>query len=388
MIPALFFAHITSPLQVIVGNPTAPPVTAQSSIVIDAKTGRILTGKNIHTSRYPASTTKILTGLIFAERAHPSDTITAPAGIEKIKGSSLHLKSGEVLSGKDMLYGLMLRSANDGASTIARKIAGSEEKFATLMNQRAQEIGCENSLFFTPHGLNHPYHKTTAYDLALIAKEAIQNPWFRQVVGQAQYTVTRTINTKDTLLKNSNKLLEIDSTIQGIKTGYTNPAGRCFVGLISLPDREFITVILKSKNWERDQLALSDWVKATYTMRSPQFLGPSTLTIPVKNGKEELAKVKLRSTELALLSDYDLQYATLNPNQLRLEAPIKESELLAAVDFVIPDGTTFKANLFSEEDIDRKSDLTPTGIALLAAISAVTYWMKSRARKQSKRRRR
>src|SRR5690606_9445424 len=144
--------------------------------------------------------------LLLAENTKPTDLITAPNEIEKVRGSSAHLKSHEVLSSRDMLYALMLRSPNDGAHSIAINLDGSIEKFAQRMNKRAKEIGATHTTFYTPHGLNHPYHMTTAHDMALIAREAMHNTRFRNAVRTPEFTLTRSINTQDILVKNSNNL--------------------------------------------------------------------------------------------------------------------------------------------------------------------------------------
>ncbi len=387
MIPFLIFANATLPLKIQVGNPSAPNLTAQSAIVMDATSGRVLYGLNIHASRYPASTTKIMTGLLLAEKTNPSEIITAPAEIDKIRGSSLHLKPGERLTSEDFLFGLMLRSANDGAVTVARYISGSEAEFAKLMNSRARSIGCKDTIFYTPHGLNHPYHKTTAYDLALIAQEAVKNSRFSFVISQSEHIVNRSINKLDTQLKNTNWLIKKDASIKGIKTGFTNPAGRCFVGLISDSERKIITVILKSDDWANDQIAITQWAKEEYFIQPVIPLGPAS-EYKVINGKKETVTARFRSNQTALLSNYDLKNATINPSQETFTAPIVESQVLAKVDLVLPDGTTFKDDLVSTNSIEAKPNLTPTGLAVLVCVSGMTYWMKSRARKKRKPRRR
>ena len=250
---------LVTPLNIQVGNPDGPEVSAEAAIVMDATTGRILWGKNIEVPKYPASTTKIMTGLLLAENTDPSDVLTAPQDIEEVRGSSMHLRPGERVNSKDMLRALMLRSANDGAHTIALHLSGSLKRFARKMNERAAECGATNTEFFTPHGLNHPYHLTTALDLAKIGREAMKNERFREAVKTPEYTIDRTINTQDILMQNRNDLFEVDPSIQGIKTGYTNPAGLCFVGFHDSDGRQIVTVLLRSKNWRFDQQRIAEW---------------------------------------------------------------------------------------------------------------------------------
>jgi len=206
-----------------------PDVTAASAIVVDADSGKVLYSKNADVPRYPASTTKVMTGLLLAENTEPEDTIVAPSDVEVVTGSKMHLKAGEEVSAHDMLYALMLRSANDGCYAVAMHLAGSVPAFSKMMNQRAQELGCTHTHFHNPNGLNDKEHLTTAHDLAIIAREAMKNERFADAVGTTEYTISRNINQEDTLMVNKDKLLLWDSSAEGIKTGWTIPAGHCFV---------------------------------------------------------------------------------------------------------------------------------------------------------------
>jgi D-alanyl-D-alanine carboxypeptidase len=239
-------------------------VTAKSAIIIDAGSGKVLWQRNADSSMYPASTTKIMTGLLLLENCMPSDIITAPADVTKVKESSMHLKPLEKVSAKDMLYALMLRSANDGCYAVAVHIAGSVPAFAKMMNDRAKEIGCTNTHFHNPNGLNDPLHTTTAHDLALIARSAMTYEPFREVVKTQKYTINRSINWKDTHMVNRDKLLAKDPSAEGIKTGYTIPAGHCFVGGYTRNGYRIITVVMKSANWQKDTQQMVDWAYANY----------------------------------------------------------------------------------------------------------------------------
>ena len=148
-------------------------VSAKSAVAIVASSGKVLWSKNANASMYPASTTKIMTGLLLVEKCLPSDIITAPPDIETVKEATMHLKPGEKITAHDMLYALMLRSANDGAYATAIHISGSVSAFAKLMNERARQIGCTNTHFNNPNGLNDILHTTTAHDLALMARAGI-----------------------------------------------------------------------------------------------------------------------------------------------------------------------------------------------------------------------
>jgi D-alanyl-D-alanine carboxypeptidase len=246
-----------------------PSVSALSAIVMDAESGRVLWGKNIDVPRFPASTTKVMTGLLLLEKCKPDEVITAPPGIEKVDPSSMHLRTGEKVLAHEMLYAVMLRSANDGSVAVAHHIAGSVSGFAELMNQRARELGCTHTHFENPNGLNNPRHVTSARDLAIMAREAMNHPEFREVVKQSRHKISRSMNQLDLWMVSKNRLIRKDKTIDGIKTGWTVPAGHCYVGSAFRNGFRLITVVLKSSNWQADEEELVGW---GYEHFEPVFL--------------------------------------------------------------------------------------------------------------------
>lgn len=238
----------------------APPeVSAKSAVLMDAENGRVLWCKDPDTPRYPASTTKIMTALLLIERAKLDDVIVGPPGIDKVGEASMHMKVGEKVPARDMLYAMMLRSANDGCVAVATHVAGSVPAFVSLMNERAKACGATHTRFNNPNGLNDPFHTTTARDLALIGREAMRNPVFREVVRTPKYQIRRTINVKDKWMKTRNKWLRKDPTADGIKTGYTVPAGHCYVGSATRQGFRLITVVLDSDHWQKDHQNLLKW---------------------------------------------------------------------------------------------------------------------------------
>ena len=255
-------------------------VSAPSAIVISAETGQVLWSKDAETSRFPASTTKIMTALLLIERCQPDDVITAPKGIKNVKESSMHLEEGERVSAHDMLYALLLRSANDGCVAVADHISGSVPAFAVLMNARAKELGCTNTHFDNPNGLNDPKHTISAHDLAIIAREAMMHPEFRDVVRLTKHHITRSINQKDTWMLSRNKWLKKDPSADGIKTGWTIPAGHCYVGSATRHGFRVITVVMHSEHWEADHKKLLHWAYANF---EPTSL-PATLAVAAADG--------------------------------------------------------------------------------------------------------
>ncbi len=244
-----------------------PELSATRSIVLDNATDRVLYAKNSYSKAPMASTTKIMTFLVAIENCEDIyETVTVSRVAAYTAGSTMHLAEGETISLHDLLYGLLLNSGNDAAVAIAEHIGGSIEDFALMMNDRAARIGALNTSFKTPHGLDREGHYTTAYDLALIAKEAYKQPFFREIIS------TPTITLNGHYLKNTNPFLGKYSCVTGGKTGFTNGAGRCLVYFIETENIQAIAVLLgcpTSNDRVRDGVNLMDYVTdnfKTYTI--------------------------------------------------------------------------------------------------------------------------
>ncbi len=215
-----------------------------SKIVMEVNSKRILFEDNAYEQKCMASTTKILTAIVIIENCNLDDNVTIKKQTTGIEGSSIYLEEGEVLSVKDLLYGLMLRSGNDCAETLAVHCCGSISKFASLMNDTATKIGAINSNFVNPHGLHDENHYTTAYDLALISSYAIKNPVFKEIVSTKSIKIPFTTRNYDRLLVNKNKMLNNFEGATGIKTGFTKKAGRCLVTSCERNGLELVCVVL------------------------------------------------------------------------------------------------------------------------------------------------
>ena len=234
-------------------------VSAKSSIVIDAQSGRVLYEKNAYERRGMASTTKIMTALVALERLDLSSVVTVSPHAAGTEGSSIWLSPLEKISVYDLLYGLMLASGNDAASALAEHTAGSEDAFAIIMNARAKKIGAYNTNFTNPHGLPDENHYTTAYDLAIISAEAMRNPDFAEIVSQKQKTISWEGSRWDRSLRNHNKLLNRYQYAIGIKTGYTKKDGRCLVSCAEKDGRRLICVTLNAPDDWNDHIALHEY---------------------------------------------------------------------------------------------------------------------------------
>ena len=185
-----------------------------------------------------------MTAIVLIENADLNQTVTVSTKAAATGGSRLGLKKDDKINMQDLLYGLMLKSGNDAAVVIAETVGGSIEGFAELMNNKAREIGLKNTNFVTPHGLDNPEHYTTAYELAKLADYALKNEIFAKVVNTKSYTVT--INGYPKTISNTNELLGYLDGVNGVKTGFTNNAGRCLVTSVNRNNFQIITVVLQA----------------------------------------------------------------------------------------------------------------------------------------------
>lgn len=233
--------------------PQAPSVTAESAIIMDASTGLVLYEKNSTETKYPASITKILTTLLAIENSSLSDTVTfsrdAVFGVD-LDSSRVGIDVGEKLTMEDSLYAVMLASANEVSYAVAEHVAGSMEAFVDMMNAKAIELGCVNSNFTNPHGLHDTNHYTCAYDMALIAREAIKNTTFAKITGSRTYVIPPTnIQEESRPLANHHKFIKGDIRYEGAtggKTGYTSAAKYTLVTYAQRGDMELICVVMAS----------------------------------------------------------------------------------------------------------------------------------------------
>ena len=238
MAAALLAAVLFFPCQV-------QAVSAQSAVVMDAQTGRVLYEKDADRRSLIASTTKIMTALIICEQCNVLDRMRIPKEAVGIEGSSMYLQEGEVLTIQELLYGLMLHSGNDAAVALAIYCGGTVEGFAELMNDKARSLGLDNTHFENPHGLDSPDHYSTARDLAVLAAYAMDDPIFAKTVS------TKNVTAGNRSLRNHNKLLWQVDGAEGVKTGYTKAAGRILVSSASRDGRRLVAVTINAPNdWQ------------------------------------------------------------------------------------------------------------------------------------------
>lgn len=266
-----------------------PDIVGKYAVTLDYDTGEIIYAKGIDDKAYPASTTKIMTGLLFAEHANKTDSLPYTADAKTQQPYTLNdsfgpIPVGESMNDNDLMKALLMFSANDAAYVIADGVAGNPEKFSDMMNQKVKELGLKNTHFVTPNGLHRDNHYTTAYDIAVILQHAFKNPWVQETMGLKESSIT--VNGKKVILHNRNKELGIDGNIGG-KTGFTTPAGRCLVTVYERDGRKIIGAVLDSQYDAKDETVFNDMnsmINYSYDVKKVPYIKENTTvdTIPVQ----------------------------------------------------------------------------------------------------------
>ena len=269
-----------------------PLMTAKSAVILEAATGKILYQRNMDERHYPASTTKIMTLIVALERGNLDDMVTVSHTAAGTEGSTIWLEPGEKIRFLDLLYGMMLVSGNDATVAVAEHISGSVDAFARLMTEKAHAIGASNTYFVNSSGLPDEQHVTTAHDMALIAAYGYKNSMFEQIVGTKEYTIPGARSGQPRELRNENQMLWLYKGGNGVKTGYTDAAGRCLVSGAKQNGIQLITVVLDSVYMWNDSIAMMDYgfkrVHAYPFIEKDQVIKE----LPVTAGKRKLLPVK------------------------------------------------------------------------------------------------
>nr|WP_240795438.1 D-alanyl-D-alanine carboxypeptidase [Aquibacillus halophilus] len=253
-----------------------PGVSAQNAVLIEQSTGRVLFEKAAHEPHLIASITKIMTAIIAIESGKMDEMVTASHRSVYTEGSSIYLKEGEKIKLRDLVYGLMLRSGNDAAVAIAEHVGGSLEGFAFMMNEKASWLGMTNSHFDNPHGLDSDAHYSTAYDMGLLTRYAMENDLFKQITGSTSYKA----ETREYAWGNKNKLLTSFYELStGGKTGYTRAAGRTLVSTAEKDGMGLVAVTLNAPDDWNDHMRLFDWAFKNYELKTIQEEGIETYII-------------------------------------------------------------------------------------------------------------
>lgn len=349
-----------------------------SCILIEANTGKILYEKNSNDVRFPASTTKIMTAILTVENCNLDDVATVSHNaVYSIPYDYTHasLKEGEELTIEQLLYALMIPSANDAAIVLAEHISGSVEEFAKLMNKRAEELGCKNTHFVNPNGIHSKDHTSTSYDLALMGKFAMQNSIIRKIVSTTQFTlpVTNKYSKTDRIFNNSNDLLNTYSRYYyegttGVKTGYTGEAGNCIIASAKKNDFEVILVVLGGESTNTglsqrylDCKTLFDYAFNNYSLKTLNEKNAVLKQITVRGATEETQNLNvLIKDKIEIFSENSADLSSLEPELTldeNLMAPISANSAIGKITYNY-DGQTYSSDLIAETQV-LSSDFLP-----------------------------
>ncbi|WP_317368642.1 D-alanyl-D-alanine carboxypeptidase family protein [uncultured Tyzzerella sp.] len=337
-------------------------VDAQSAILMDYKTGRILYCKNEKEPLAMASTTKIMTAILAIENGNLEDIVKVSKNATKAPPVKMHLKENEEIKLKDLLYALMLQSSNDAAVAIAEHIYKDVETFCDNMTKKAKEIGAKDTVFRTPNGLDYLDHHSTAYDMAIIARYALSNKQFMDIINTKQVSFKTNVSSYDII--NKNRLLSEFEGANGVKTGYTGKAGHCFVGSATQNDMTLISVVLASGWGEKGKR--QKWID-TKTLLNYGFKNFSYENILSKNDcLDTISIIKGEKDTMPLYYENDIVLPISNKDEKEkisvkldyiksLDAPIKKDEKVGVANIYINDTLVAQTNILTKEDVDKKT---------------------------------
>ncbi len=322
--------------------------SAIAAVVIDGYTGEVLYSQNSDSKLPMASTTKIMTALLLCELGGDlSKEIVTTREMVTVEGSSMGLQIGDTVSLHDLLYGMMLASGNDAANTTAISLAGSVSQFVKLMNERAKKMGLANTNFVTPSGLDAEGHYTTAYELALIAKEALKNPCFAQAAASKTARLCYGNPPYNRTLTNHNKLLKMYDDIVGVKTGFTKKSGRCLVSAAKKDGKFVIAVTLNDSNDWQDHRALLD---LGLSLVETKVFAPvkNEIALDIVNGKSIMLSVP--SAQINVTENSKVNYLIELPHFLY--PPIDEQSEVGKVKYYCNDTVVCELPIVAGTEFD------------------------------------
>lgn len=351
-------------------NSNSPPnLNSRAAIVFDRVSKTVLYGKNIDSKRAMASTTKTMTAILTLEKGNLEEEIEVSKKAANTGGSRLGLKTGDKIKLRDLLYGLMLRSGNDAAVQIAIHLGGSVEEFAKMMNDKAKELGLKDTNFVTPHGLDDPKHYTTAYEMALLTDYALNNEEFAKIVNTKQTTIS--INSSSVEIYNTNELLGNIEGVNGVKTGFTNNAGRCLVTSTTRSGWQIITVVFGAdtkKFRTKDSIELIEYsFKNFQQVNIKERIQSEFEEWKEKNGKEiEIIKGEKEAVGMELQYKYDYELYPINKEKMGelkiqieckevLEAPIENNYQVGQVHMILEGKEIMSVPIVTDCEVERKN---------------------------------
>ena len=354
-----------------------PEITATSGMVIDCIDGKILYSKNADEKLYPASLTKVLTAILVVEKCGLQDNVTInQSAIDKVESGYLtaNLKTGEVFTVEQLLNLLLISSYDDVANALAEHVAGSEEEFVKMMNEKAKEIGCTNSNFLNCHGEHDTNHYSTAHDMALIANYAVKLETIRNIAQVTEYGLpATTIYTgNDRYFYTSNEMLQTGSKnyykyAKGLKTGFTTPAVNCLMAYAEKSGLKLVSVTMKSTTSNsryEDSEAILEYAFDTNTIRTMAEAGTNIQTVTVKKARKEDKKLNMvLEKPITAVVKVENEETPIEPQinlNSKIKAPIKKGTVLGTVSYEI-EGKTYTGNLIAENDVKKSK----TGLVFL-----------------------
>jgi len=330
-----------------------PSVSAKSAVLISADTGEIVYSVNCSEKLPMASTTKIMTALLCLESGDLYSEFTVDSDAIMVEGSSMGLQKGDIVTKYALCCGMLLPSGNDSANATAVKLAGSIEKFADMMNQKAQELGLSKTYFVTPSGLEGEGHGSSAYDMAILAREALKNDIFREICSSESMKVRFGNPPYDRWLKNTNKLLSMYDGVYGVKTGFTDEAGRCLVSACERDGKNLICVTLNDGNDWNDHIAMYDY--GFDTVKSTEISPPENLSLNIVGADTEKVPLKAESFTATLFhsSPSDFEYTLISPPFVY--APVSKGEQLAELKVSFNGREVKRLPVFAGQDVGASS---------------------------------
>lgn len=354
---------------------TKPTINSRRYAIYDRLSGRCIYGKDENKQTAMASTTKIMTAIIVVENCNLNDTVTITAKAAGTGGSTLGINTNDKITVNDLLYGLMLRSGNDAAVALAIHTAGSVEEFANMMNEKAKKIGLKNTHFVTPHGLDNAEHYTTAYELAKLTDYALKNKTIAKIVATKSTTIY--INEIPRQINNTNELLGNVEGVYGVKTGFTNNAGRCLVTSVKRGDMDLIVVVLGAdtrKDRAKDSMKLIEYAFKKYRIINVEEIinkefklwkqiNENRIYIDKGTTNVELELDNIKIKKLAGEDEPKIEINAVN----YLEAPVEKNKRIGTLTVKLGD------EVIEEIEIKTKNQLNKRGIIEYFNIIAKIY---------------
>jgi D-alanyl-D-alanine carboxypeptidase (penicillin-binding protein 5/6) len=366
------------PLSAVTAGP-APAIKAASAVLMDADTGQVIYAVEPHVRRPNASTTKIMTAILFIEKCPMDAIVKVKKDATSTPYTSLNLRPGEQICAKDLLIGMMVRSANDAAVVIAEHVAGSVRKFAKMMNRKAKALGCRNTHFVTPNGLYSKGHYSSAYDLCVITRYALRYPIFNEVIAIRKHVIdSRSINKKDLVVINRSKFLRDYEGADGVKSGYVKQAGHCYVGSATRGGWRLLSAVLKSDNASRDTATLMDYGFNHFEPVTVVAANEPCADVEVAGGLHQKVSVGTKADFRVVVPKLQRHVTTRFKFQ-PVTAPIEKGDRVGQVVAIVNGAAVATADLFALQDVSvclgRRvwSWMGSAGVALICLFAGIRY---------------